>query len=82
MVTNGYWHARSEFSARHLFMEWMRMPGDVVFVSGTFPLLWLAARAAFRPRQATAPAGEPEVAADAPLLTLVQPGGPPAVPSA
>ena len=70
VVTHGYWHARSEFSGRHQFMEWMRMPGDIVFVSGTFPLLWMAARAAFRPRRA------PEVTADAPPLTLVQVGGP------
>ena len=54
VVTNGYWHARSEFAGKHTFLEWMRLPGDVIFVSGTFPLLWMAARGAFRPRPATA----------------------------
>jgi nitric oxide reductase subunit B len=77
VVTHGYWHARSEFSARHRSLEWMRLPGDLVFVSGTLPLLWVAARAAVRPRASAAPADEAGVAVEAPLFTLVQPGGRP-----
>lgn len=77
VVTHGYWHARSEFSGRHQFMEWMRMPGDIVFVAGTFPLLWLAARAVFRPRSAVTLALEPESGTEAGALTLVRPAGTP-----
>ena len=77
VVTNGYWHARSEFSGQHTFLEWMRLPGDVIFVSGTFPLLWMAAQGAFRPRPATAPLDETGAAVEAPLFTEVLPGGEP-----
>ncbi len=70
VVTYGYWHARTEFSGHHAFMEWMRMPGDIVFVSGTLPLFWMAARGAFRRRPATAVVG-PEGGTEAPPLTLV-----------
>ena len=77
VVTNGYWHARSEFAGQHAFLEWMRLPGDVIFVSGTFPLLWMAAKGAFRPRPATAPRDETGAAVEAPLFTEVLPGGEP-----
>lgn len=75
VVTNGYWHARSEFAGKHAFLEWMRLPGDVIFVSGTFPLLWMAALGAFRPRPASAPRDESGAAVEAPLFTEVMPGG-------
>jgi nitric oxide reductase subunit B len=47
-LVNGYWHARSPaFFARgdvHA-LEWLRIPGDVVFiVGGIVPLVYLALR--------------------------------------
>jgi nitric oxide reductase subunit B len=47
-LLNGYWHARSPaFFARDdvRWLEWLRMPGDVVFiVGGIVPLVYLAVR--------------------------------------
>jgi nitric oxide reductase subunit B len=47
-LVRGYWHARSpEFFARSdvRALEWLRLPGDVVFiVGGIVPLLYLALR--------------------------------------
>jgi nitric oxide reductase subunit B len=49
VLQNGYWHARSlDFigSERARTIEWMRMPGDVVFiVFGAVPLLIAATKA-------------------------------------
>ena len=51
VIENGYWHARSVAytgSTLPKFLEWMRMPGDMVFIfAGALPLswgLWLAYR--------------------------------------
>ena len=54
VVENGYWHARSldyTGSPRALLLEWLRLPGDMVFiVFGAIPLLvaafkgWVAGR--------------------------------------
>lgn len=45
---NGYWHARTaEFFQRPeiRFLEWLRLPGDVLFiVGGILPIVYLAAR--------------------------------------
>lgn len=47
-VANGYWHARQiEFFLQPMVrvIEWLRMPGDVLFiVGGIFPIVYLAAR--------------------------------------
>jgi nitric oxide reductase subunit B len=47
-LVNGYWHARSaEFFARSdvRVLEWLRMPGDAVFiVGGIAPLVYLGVR--------------------------------------
>jgi nitric oxide reductase subunit B len=47
-LVNGYWHARSpDFFARGdvRVLEWLRLPGDVLFIGGgIFPLLYLAVR--------------------------------------
>ena len=47
-LVNGYWHARSpEFFERTdvRVLEWLRMPGDIVFiVGGIVPLVYLAGR--------------------------------------
>jgi len=61
---NGYWHARdSEFFQQPAvrLVEWLRMPGDVLFiVAGIGPVVYLALRM-FRERNRyrTAAAGEP-----------------------
>jgi nitric oxide reductase subunit B len=62
-LVNGYWHARSpEFFARGDVgvLEWLRMPGDVLFiVGGILPLVYLAARmVANRNRPGVVPAQE------------------------
>jgi nitric oxide reductase subunit B len=73
-VANGYWHARSiEFFERHAYIEWLRLPGDVVFIAGVVPLVYLTGRAVQRPRTAAPPAA-PEAPAASPLFTEVSPG--------
>jgi nitric oxide reductase subunit B len=50
VVTNGYWHARSlEFFEKHAYIEWLRLPGDVVFIAGVVPLVYLTAKSVLRP---------------------------------
>jgi len=60
---NGYWHAREpEFFQRAdvLWIEWLRMPGDLIFiVGGIIPVVYLAVRMfALRNRYGQLPAGE------------------------
>jgi len=47
-LVNGYWHARRpEFFARGdvRALEWLRLPGDIVFIAGGIvPLVYLAVR--------------------------------------
>jgi nitric oxide reductase subunit B len=58
-VANGYWHARSiEFFRAHTWLEWLRLPGDVLFIAGVVPVVYLAGKAVFRRR----PMPEPEPA--------------------
>ncbi len=49
VLTNGYWHARSlayTGGAIPRILEWLRMPGDLVFVLlGALPIAIAAARA-------------------------------------
>lgn len=56
VLQNGYWHARSlDFigSERAHFIEWMRMPGDVVFiVFGAVPLVIASLKAYWGMRSA------------------------------
>ena len=73
-VANGYWHARSiEFFNNHAMIEWLRLPGDVLFIAGVVPLVYLTARAVLRPtrRRRRRP---PEAPVDSPLFTEVSPG--------
>jgi nitric oxide reductase subunit B len=60
VLENGYWHARSlAFIGQPLMhtLEWMRMPGDLVFIfAGVVPAL-LAAAMAWRFRNDAADAG-------------------------
>lgn len=48
-VSNGYWHARSlDFIMRQWVhaLEWMRLPGDLLFITGgAIPICWLCMRA-------------------------------------
>jgi nitric oxide reductase subunit B len=71
-VANGYWHARSiEFFNDHAMIEWLRLPGDVLFIAGVLPLVYLTGRAALRPSPPPAPTATPEVAVASPLFTEV-----------
>lgn len=73
-VANGYWHARSlEFFTRHAYIEWLRLPGDVLFIAGVAPLVYLTARALIRPAERPAPADETGTALQSPLFTEVAP---------
>jgi nitric oxide reductase subunit B len=74
-VANGYWHARSiEFFNNHALIEWLRLPGDALFIAGVLPLVYLTARAVLRPAQAPPPETGPEEAAESPLFTEAVPG--------
>jgi nitric oxide reductase subunit B len=69
-VANGYWHARSiEFFNDHSMIEWLRLPGDVLFIAGVMPLVYLTGRAVTRP----APQLSPEADAVGPLFTEISP---------
>jgi nitric oxide reductase subunit B len=75
VVTNGYWHARSlEFFEQHAFVEWLRLPGDVVFILGVLPLVYLTAKAVLRPAPIRALA-LPEVEGQQSLLYSVESPG-------
>jgi nitric oxide reductase subunit B len=56
VLQNGYWHARGHeylgtTAAR--FVEWVRLPGDLVFiVVGVAPLLWITTNAYLSMRRA------------------------------
>jgi nitric oxide reductase subunit B len=76
VVTNGYWHARSlEFFAKHSYIEWLRMPGDVVFIAGVLPLLYLTGKAAIRPSSVRIASHETTATAQSPLY-VVESAGP------
>ena len=51
VVTNGYWHARTEWFQNYPWLSWARMPGDVVFIAGSAPLVWLTLKVALRTRK-------------------------------
>lgn len=69
VVTNGYWHARSlEFFEKHAYIEWLRLPGDVLFIAGVVPLVVLTAKAIARPSEAKAARDESGCALQGPLF--------------
>jgi len=76
-VANGYWHARSlTFFQDHALIEWLRMPGDLLFIAGVLPLVYLTGKAVFRPRRPqveTSPSGD---YLETPLFREVLPGTP------
>src|SRR5262245_3708314 len=73
VVRNGYWHARSlEFFERHMYIEWLRLPGDAVFIVGILPLVYLTAKAALQGRPSPHGIGQ-GAAFESPLFTVVAP---------
>lgn len=71
VVTHGYWHARSlEFFEKHAYIEWLRLPGDVVFIIGVLPLLYLTAKSVVRPASGGDAGGLPEGNSPSPLYTI------------
>jgi nitric oxide reductase subunit B len=73
-VAHGYWHARSlEFFNEHAMIEWLRLPGDVLFIAGVLPLVYLTGRAVLRPSHPAAPMATPEAFTASPLFTEVSP---------
>jgi len=75
-VAHGYWHARSlEFFDSHAFIEWLRLPGDALFIAGVLPLVYLTARALRRPSRQQTPADESGDALQSPLFIEVSPSG-------
>jgi nitric oxide reductase subunit B len=73
VVTNGYWHARSlEFFERHSYLEWLRLPGDVIFIAGVVPLLWLSAKSVFRPTRMKAAKSMDDTSLEGPPFTQVE----------
>jgi nitric oxide reductase subunit B len=76
-VANGYWHARSiEFFRNHAAMEWLRLPGDVLFIAGVVPLVVLMGKAVLRPRPQQAPTSPTGEHLEGPLFREVLPGQP------
>ncbi|MBV8487444.1 MAG: cbb3-type cytochrome c oxidase subunit I, partial [Planctomycetaceae bacterium] len=73
VVTNGYWHARSEWFRNYPWLSWARMPGDVVFMAGSAPLVWLTLKVALRPRRTPAPADQTGGELERTLYTDVSP---------
>src|SRR5262249_48052185 len=70
-VANGYWHARSiEFFRGHTFIEWLRLPRDMLFIAGVLAIVCGAARAVWQPRPV--PAAEP-LPVESPLFREVLP---------
>ncbi len=76
VVTNGYWHARTEWFKGHPWLSWARMPGDIVFMAGSAPLVWLTLKVALRTRKTPAPADQTGTPLEATLYTETAPGGP------
>ena len=75
VVTNGYWHARTEWFRNHPWLSWARMPGDVVFMFGSAPLVWLTLKVALRTRKTSAPVDQMGTALEASLYTEITPAG-------
>ena len=74
-MANGYWHARSlEFFRTHTWLEWLLLPGDILFIAGVVPVVYLTGKAVFRRR----PMPEPDPAGvesqESPLFREVVPG--------
>ena len=75
VVTNGYWHARTEWFRNYPWLSSARMPGDVVFIAGSAPLVWLTLKVALRTRKTLAPADQTGAHLEATLYTEITPAG-------
>jgi nitric oxide reductase subunit B len=75
VVTNGYWHARTEWFRNYPWLSWARMPGDLVFMFGSAPLVWLTLKVALRTRETSAPVDQMGTALEATLYTEITPAG-------
>jgi hypothetical protein len=51
------------------------MPGDVVFMLGSAPLVWLTLKVALRTRKTSAPVDQTGTALEAALYTEITPAG-------
>jgi nitric oxide reductase subunit B len=71
VVTNGYWHARSEWFHNYPWLAWARLPGDVIFMAGSAPLVWLTLKVALRPRRMPALVDQTRGKLEHPLYTEV-----------
>ena len=75
VVTNGYWHARTEWFKNYPLLSWARLPGDLLFISGSAPLAWLSTKVALRTRRAPAPVDASGASIETTLYTEVLPTG-------
>lgn len=75
VVTNGYWHARTEWFRNYPWLSWARMPGDLVFMAGSAPLVRLTLKVALRTRKTAAPANQTASSLEAALYTEITPAG-------
>ncbi len=73
VVTNGYWHARTEWFLNHPWLSWARMPGDLVFMAGSAPLVWMTLKIALRTRVAPPTVDSSGSYVDSALYTEVGP---------
>jgi nitric oxide reductase subunit B len=83
-VANGYWHARSlDFFRAHTLIEWLRLPGDVIFIAGVLPIVYLTARTVWRPRRSNPLAkGSSQSSGESALFREVLPDARPAATAA
>lgn len=75
VVTNGYWHARTDWFRNYPWLAWARLPGDAVFMSGTAPLVWLTLKVAFRTRKNLVTVDQEGTALESTLYTEIGPAG-------
>jgi len=75
VVTHGYWHARTEWFKNYPLLSWARLPGDLLFISGSAPLAWLSTKVALRTRLAPAPVDASGASIETTLYTEVLPAG-------
>jgi hypothetical protein len=74
-VANGYWHARSiEFFHTHARLEWLRLPGDALFIVGVVPVVYLTGKAVFRRRLMPEPEPAGAQSQESPLFREVVSG--------
>jgi nitric oxide reductase subunit B len=73
VVTNGYWHARTDWFRNYPWLSWARMPGDVIFMAGSAPLVWLTLKVALRTRKTPPPQDQTGTALEATLYTEITP---------